>query len=141
MPLQVQILHGGMGRRWTFTGVINGQELIANNELIYNSKSYEGVRWLIIDYTATTGMEVSPEEVRIIREQDERLAKVLPEIVTAVVVHYDLGFGMTRMWEMLTERPGWSIRAFRSKPEAETWLREEVRRKFKIELPEDLIRP
>jgi hypothetical protein len=50
-------------------------------------------------------------------------------------------FGMTRMWEMLTECPGWSTGAFRSEAEAEAWLRGEVKRKFAMELPEDLSAP
>jgi hypothetical protein len=141
MPLEVHILHGGVGRLWILSGVIRGKELIARNEYILSSKSYEGVRWLIVDETASTSMEVSPEEIRTIKQQDDRLAAVLPEMVTAVVVPYDKGFGMSRMWEMLTERPGWSTRVFRSRSEAESWLREEVRSRFKLELPEDLSKP
>ena len=100
---------------------------------------------MILDESETTSVEMSTEEVteevRTIVEQDERLAAVVPELVTAIVAPHDLGFGMSRMWEMFTERLGWSTRTFRSRPEAELWLRQEVRRKFKMELPEDLGTP
>jgi len=141
MPVDVYILHGGVGRRWVISGVLSGKELIARNEHIYSSKSYEGVRWLIIDETAVNSLDLTAEQVRTIKRQDDRLALVLPDLVTAVIVPSDLGFGMTRMWEMLTERPGWSVRAFRSAAEADPWLRAEVRRKFGIELPADLNTP
>ncbi|MGC1617587.1 MAG: hypothetical protein WA765_03770 [Candidatus Acidiferrum sp.] len=141
MPLETHILHGGMGRRWVFSGVLAGQDLIARNDHIFNSQSYEGVRWLIIDETAVTSLDLTGEQIRTIKRQDDRLALVLPEMVTAVIVPSDLGFGMTRMWEMLTERPGWSVRAFRSMAAAEIWLRAEVHRKFGIELPADLNAP
>jgi len=137
MPIEVHVLHDGKGRLWTCRGVLTGKELIANNDRILTAKSYEGVRWLLIDETDTT-MDISPDEIRRIKKQDDRLAEVLPELVTAVVVPYDYGFGMARMWEILTERPGWSTRAFRSRPEAEAWLRDEVRRKFGLEVPEQL---
>jgi hypothetical protein len=140
MPIEVHILQDGMGRLWVRRGVLIGKEIIANNERILSSKSYEGVRWLLIDDTETT-MDISAAEIRTIKQQDDRIAAVLPELVTAVVVPYDLAFGMARMWEMLTERPGWSVCAFRSRPEAEAWLREEVRRKFAMELPESLSPP
>jgi len=140
MPIVAHILQDGMGRLWVCRGVLSGKELIANNERILSSKSYQGVRWLLIDETETT-MDISPAEIRTIKRQDDRLAAVLPELVTAIVVPYDLGFGMSRMWETLTERPGWSTRTFRSRPEAEAWLREEVRRKFAMELPENLSPP
>ncbi len=140
MPIEVHILQDGMGRLWVRRGVLTGKELIAHNERILSSKSYQGVRWLLIDDTETT-TEVSAAEIRTIKQQDDRLAAVLPELVTANVVPYDAGFGMARMWETLTERPGWSVRAFRSRPEAEAWLREEVRRKFAMELPDNLSPP
>lgn len=140
MPIQIHILQEGMGRLWVCRGVLSGKELIANNERILSGKQYEGVRWVLIDETETT-MDISAEEIRTIRQQDDRLAAVLPELITAVVSPYDVGFGMSRMWEILTERPGWSTHAFRSRPEAEAWLREEVRRKFAMELPEHLSPP
>ncbi|MGD0506325.1 MAG: hypothetical protein ABSA27_00905 [Terriglobales bacterium] len=137
MPIEVHILQDGMGRLWVCRGVLSGKDLVAQNERILSSKSYQGVRWLLIDESETT-LDISPTEIRTIKQQDDLLAAVLPELVTAVVVPSDFGFGMARMWEMLTERPGWSTRAFRSRPEAEAWLREEVRRKFAMELPENL---
>jgi hypothetical protein len=130
-----------MGRLWVWTGVITGKELIANNEHILATKRYESVRWLIVDETATTAMEVSPEEVRTLKRLDDRLAAVLPELVTAVVVPTNFAFGMARMWEIMTERPGWSVGVFRDMGEAKQWVRGEVRRKFSLELPEELSAP
>ncbi len=140
MPVEAHTFQNGMGRLWICHGVLTGKELVANNERIMQSKSYEGVRWLLIDETAAR-LEISPDEVRTIRRQDDQLAALLPELVTAVVVPSDYSFGMSRMWEMLTERPGWSTHTFRSRPAAEAWLRDEVRRKFGMEIPENLSPP
>lgn len=137
MPIEAHILQNGMGRLWICHGVLSGKELIENNERILRSKSYEGVRWLLIDETDSK-LDISSAEIRTIKQQDDLLAAVLPELVTAVVIPYDYGFGMSRMWEILTERPGWSTRTFRCRAEAETWLREEVQRKFGMELPASL---
>jgi hypothetical protein len=140
MPIKIHSLQDGMGRLWVCRGVVSGKELIALNERNLSSKKYQGARWLLVDESNAT-LDVSAEEIRTIKHQDDRLAVVVPELVTAVVVRDDVAFGMTRMWGILTERPGWSVRAFRSRPEAEAWLREEVRRKFALELPEDLSPP
>ncbi len=102
MPIEFNIVQQGMGRIWVFRGMITGKVLIANNERILSSKSYQGVRWLLIDETDSK-LEISPQEIRTIRHQDDLLAGVLPELVTAVVVPSDYGFGMSRMWEILTE--------------------------------------
>lgn len=141
MPFDFYTLQNGTGRLWVGRGAIVGRDLIARNEYILRNKTYEGVRWLLIDQSATTSIDLSAEEVQTIRHQDDMLAAVLPELVTAVVVPSDLAFGMTRMWEMLTERPGWSVRAFRTRTDAEAWLREEVRRLFRMEIPKDLNPP
>lgn len=137
MPIEVKSVQNGAGRLWICHGTLSGKELIANNERILNSRSYEGVRWLLVD-ESDSKLEISSAEVRTIKHQDDMLAAVLPELVTAVVIPYDYGFGMSRMWEILTERPGWSTRTFRSRAEAEAWLRQEVQYKFGIELPEKL---
>jgi ribosomal protein L28 len=68
-----------MGRLWVRRGVLTGKEIIANNERILSSKSYEGVRWLLIDDTETT-MDISAAEIRTIKQQDDRIAAVLPEL-------------------------------------------------------------
>jgi hypothetical protein len=137
MPLEVHILQNGAGRVWICRGVVLGSEFIQNNERVLSTKSYEGVRWLLIDETNCT-LTISPEDLRIIKAQDDHIATLLPELVTAIVVPHDYAFGMTRMWEALTERPGWSTRAFRLRRDAEEWLRDEVRRKFAMELPETI---
>jgi hypothetical protein len=108
-------------------------------ERVPSSRDYEGVGCFLIDETETT-MDCSTEGIRGTspgRSPRRRAA----ELVTAVVAPYDVGFGMSPMWEMLTEGPGWFTRAFRTRPEAEAWLREEVRRKFGMELPETLSPP
>jgi hypothetical protein len=139
MPIEVHILQNGAGRLWICHGVLRGKDFIANNDRILTTQSYNGVRWVLIDETDATLRDFSQEEIRIIRQRDDRLAAVLPELVAAVLAPKDFSFGMSRMWEMMTERPGWSVRAFRSRPEA--WLREEVRRKFGLELPDSLSPP
>jgi hypothetical protein len=140
MPLELHVLQSGAGRIWICHGVVLGSEFIRNNDRTLSSKSYEGVRWLLIDETDCT-LAITPGEIRTIKAQDDRLAAVVPELVTAIVTPNDYAFGMTRMWEILTERPGWSTRVFRTRPEAEAWLREEVRRRFGMELPVDLSTP
>lgn len=63
MPIEVRSVQNGMGRIWTCRGLLTGRELIANNEQIFESKRYEGVRWVLVDYTDTT-LEISAQEVR-----------------------------------------------------------------------------
>jgi len=86
------------------------------DKTILTTQSYNGVRWVLIDETDATLRDFSQEEIRIIRQRDDRLAAVLPELVAAVLAPKDFSFGMSRMWEMMTERPGWAPFARGQKP-------------------------
>lgn len=140
MPIETQILQYG-GRLWIVRGVLSGKELIARNEAVLDTKSYEGVRWLIIDESEVTSVDLSTEEIRMITQQNDRLAAVLPEMVTAIVIPYDLGLGIARLWEIQSERKGWSTRILQSRADAELWVRHEVWQKFGMELPKELTLP
>ena len=140
MPIDVHILQGGVGQVWVCHGVLLGNDFIANTERMLSSGGHEGIRWLLVDVTDST-VAVLPEDIRTIKAQGDQFAALVPELVNAVVVPHDYAFAMTRMEGVLTGRPGWSVRAFRGRAEAETWLREEVRRKFGIEVPGDLTTP
>ena len=142
MPVDVHVVHGGAGRLFLCRGAATGREFIARNaEMLSAEENYLGTRWCLIDETGATSLDVTSAEIQTIVEQDAELAVGLPELVIVVVVAHDLGFGLSRMWEMLTERPGWSVRVFRARPEAEAWLRQQVQRKFGMELPQDLATP
>ena len=126
------------GRLWIVSGVLSGQEIIARNDAVFKTKAYEGVRWLIIDESQVTSVDLSTEEIGTITQQNDRLAAVLPKLVTAIVIPFDLGLGMARLWEIKNERQGWSTNILRSRVEAESWVRQEVWQKFGIEVPKDL---
>ena len=137
MPIETRMLPSG-GRLWIVNGALSGKEIIARNDAVFKMKAYEGVRWLIIDESQVTSVDLSTEEIGIITQQNDRLASLLPKLVTAIIIPYDLGLGMARLWEIKTERQGWSSNILRSRAEADAWVRQEVFNKFGTELPKDL---
>lgn len=67
------------------------------------------------------GMRTSPSTAEI--EARARYGAGLGPIRWALVVPSDVGYGMGRMAEILTERPPIELRTFRDLGEAEAWLR------------------
>ncbi len=53
-------------------------------------------------------------------------SKVNPNICLASVVPEDLAFGMVRMWGGYAQDLAWTFRMFRSRGEAEQWLRDQI---------------
>ena len=46
----------------------------------------------------------------------------------------DLGYGLSRMWEVLSDQSGWEMQIFRSRAEAERWIQQRAKQKFGIDL-------
>jgi hypothetical protein len=141
VPVDVQIVHGGTGCVYLYHGVLTGDDVIQLNEKILASEKFKQVQWCLVDETLATSIDISPEETKQLVKQDSRLIARFPNLVIAVVAPRDVGFGMARMWEIMTARTGWSTRTFRTRTEADAWLREEMERKFNVKLLQDLSAP
>jgi hypothetical protein len=74
---------------------------------------------LLIDLRQAQGSGVSSAGVRALAERPLVLS---PGSRRAVVVPSDLGFGMARMYELLSEDRGGGTRVFRDYGEARRWL-------------------
>ena len=74
---------------------------------------------LLIDLRQADGRDVTSAGVQALASRSLVLSRASRR---AVVVPSDLGFGMARMCEMLSERRGGSARVFRNHSEAMRWL-------------------
>lgn len=61
-----------------------------------------------------------------------RSAEVNPDALVAVVAPNDLEFGLSRMWQILSDETPWEIRVFRGGEEARMWIRERAKERWKI---------
>lgn len=87
---------------------------------------------------AAESADISTAELRVVAEQDKRIAALAPPgILIAIVAPHDHGFGLARMWEVFVEGTGWETMSFRSRSDAEVWLREQVKRKTGLDLPDE----
>ena len=74
---------------------------------------------LLIDLREANGREVTSAGVQALAARSLVLSR---ESRRAVVVPSNLGFGMARMYEMLSEKRGGAARVFRDYSEALRWL-------------------
>ena len=54
----------------------------------------------------------------------------------AIVAPRDLEYGLSRMWQAFVEDNGWETMVFRSREQAEEWVREKVSQNFSTDLDE-----
>jgi hypothetical protein len=94
-------------------------------------------RYCLIDLSLAEAMNISSEDILAVIEQNKHIAGLAPPgPIIAVASPKDLGFGLARVWEVFVEQVGWETMTFRSRTEAEAWIKERLRRKFGIVLPD-----
>ena len=102
----------------TITGEFTFTEALAHQRDLSKDKDFDPTFAHIVDFTHASLDKISAEEVRqfahrSIFSQDARRAVVLPNLA-------DYGFG--RMYEMLRDLQGQTVRAFRTLHEALKWV-------------------
>ena len=81
------------------------------------------VEYFISDLAGVTDLQVSVEEIRKLSIAEVRTAPLIPHLAMAVVAPSDFIFGMARMWQVFARETGWNLGVFRSRSEAEAWVR------------------
>jgi hypothetical protein len=103
----------------TVIGDLDDRELLGLANQLEDAPDLDTDFSLLIDLRQAQGQKVTSAGVyRLV----ERSLVMSPTSRRAVVVPSDLGFGMTRMYEMLRTDRGGAPRAFRDYDEARRWV-------------------
>jgi len=136
MPIDIQILHNGMGILYLCHGAVIGRDFIdVNNRILAFNDYLKQVRYGLVDMTATDDVQISESELLSITAQDKKIAAVVPSAsVVAVVAKDDYALRIAHMWESFIEHTGWETMTFRVRWKAESWIIEKVKTNFGIDL-------
>jgi hypothetical protein len=104
------------------TGTVTGSEIIAINHWLYSELAdQELARFQLWDFSAAAGIEVDIEKLREVARQDKQAAKSAP-LVIACVSPTDLVYGLSRMWQLLSDDTAIAANVFRDLPNAQAWM-------------------
>ncbi len=136
MPIDIRVLHNGMGILYHCHGTVNGKDFInANNQLLRSKERLKQARYGLIDVTAADDVQISDSELLTITAQDKKISAFVPSgVVVAVIANNDIALGLARIWEALVEYTGWETMTFRMRWKAESWIAEKVKANFGIDL-------
>lgn len=136
MPIDIKVLHDGVGVLYLCHGTVTGKDFIeANRQLLTDNERIKQVRYGLIDETAIDDINMSESEMLTITAQDKKLAGLVPPgAIVAVVAKGDFAFGLARIWESFIEHTGWETMTFRARWKAESWIKEKVKANFGIDL-------
>lgn len=126
MPIELQYRDRGAGVVFICIGVVTASDFDQANQEIYSAERVRTLRYQLIDFSDAERIEISADDTRRHAEMDRLAAERNPEIAIAIVGLSDVTFGISRMWQALTDEAKLQSRVFRSNREAARWLAEVV---------------
>ncbi len=115
------VLHAG-------TGLVTGEEILqatrAVAQLVQNTENFH---YEFVDLSGASDVQISPEHLQAIAEQEEFAAFFRPHAVVVIVAPNDHLYEVARQWEGMVQHLGWSIHIARERGEGLRWLRDNFR--------------
>ncbi|MFV2059750.1 MAG: hypothetical protein ACC653_03640 [Gammaproteobacteria bacterium] len=127
MPIINTNTDNGFGVITTLTGNVSGDELITAQKDRYSStKKILLLKYILADFSDTEKLDLCSNHVLLCSNLSKSASQNNPNICIAAVMNTDLGYGLSRMWQAYTDDIPWNAKVFRTRAEAEDWLREEI---------------
>lgn len=127
MPVKINFLENGTGVEFIASGIVTGKEIIEANKRIYTPEHLAGLKYKIIDRTTCTDYLVTTEEIQDIADLDIQAAKVNNGVTVILVSPTPLQYGMTRMWQILTDETRWKSKIFKNRKDADEYINKTFR--------------
>jgi hypothetical protein len=125
MPIDLEFVFDGIGVIYHCDGNLRAQHFIdANDRLLASPDRLSKLKFAIIDLTTMVPVYIAPSDMEHIVQQDRQMTPSLPfGLIVALASPQDVGFGLARMWEAFAEGIEWETMTFRSRDEADAWIR------------------
>ena len=122
MAVRINYLDNGIGIEIIASGIVTGEEIIKDQEEIYNEENLQKQKYQIIDRTHCTEYQVSSEDIERISDIDNRASEVNSYIIIAVVSSTPLQYSMTRMWQAYIKEDRFVTKIFVDRKSADEWI-------------------
>jgi hypothetical protein len=124
VPGTIEFVEDGRGLVFSGSGVLTGQEILeAKEALAADEVPLRTVKFALVLLEDVTAVDVTIGDLRAAAIVDRRLARMMPNAAVAIVAARDHDFGIAGLWEAVAGVPGWATYVFRSREEADAWLR------------------
>jgi len=127
MPVNVNLIQGGIGIVFLSDGIVLGREIIEANRTIYTRENLLRLKYKIIDRTNCTEYCVSGAEMQTIAAQDQIASEVNPNILFLHIATTPVQYGMIRMWQAYIDETGLRSEIFEDRASADAWLKDNLR--------------
>jgi hypothetical protein len=124
MPYEISYLEDEGGIITTYWGTVTDDEIIqSGKEKLALWGKMKIIRFALTDLSQVEDLNLTSKGIQI---NADISAELLNEnsIIVAFVVPDDFGFGMGRMWQAYADHTGAKSNVFRTRSEAEAWIKQ-----------------
>ena len=135
MSITLKEVGEGAGIVFECEGAATGRDMLKATESLRSSPE-KLKQWMfgLIDLTKTTSTDYTTADLRALAEVDKALSQLARKgAVIAVVAPLDVHYGLSRMWQALVEGTVWETMVFRTRTDADSWIREKIKENFGAE--------
>jgi hypothetical protein len=111
------------GAEIMYFGEITGTEILGAKGQFFRHRFPVSPRYLLCDFTETTGFDVSPDDLDALIDQDRSMLPTHPELFEVVVAARPVIYGISRMWQAKVDQLRPHTAVVKTRDEAFTWLR------------------
>ena len=141
MPIEIKDCDEGRGNIIISRGTVTDSDLVDSfqSHLTYDKEKFKKYKYILIDHTALTQVDISNETVDLIAELCADVSTVNPDSIVAMVTNVTIGANIelikriSRMYDIFIHQSCWKTMVFRTRIEAVRWIKREVREKFGID--------
>lgn len=127
MPYTTSYVDDGKGVHKTGSGLITSSEIYASAlEAGLNEARARKLKYGLIDFSDTTDIKVTSEDMHLIVEMNRKLAALTPGAFVAIVAPSPLPYAMARLWLTIADDLPWKANIFRTRADAIAWLRKAI---------------
>lgn len=127
MSFTPEFVDGGRGLVFTAAGDLTAGDILASKrDLLAQPDRLRPLRHALVLLEDVTRFTPTNDDIRDIATADTKIALLAPDVSVGIVAPTDYLFGLSRMWEVFAEATAWRIAVFRSRAEADAWIRTEM---------------
>jgi len=135
MPITIKSLDSGLGISFTGNGIVTGEDLINATRKIFSSEeSIRKSRYGLLDFSKIEWFNATSAELKIVTDMDTRAAQINPDLIITIVTEESSAYGISQIWKAYMDETNWESKIFRSRAEAEAWIKKRAKEKFGIEI-------
>ena len=135
MPYTISRLDNGLGVLHFWSGTITNEEYVSAITAHFDEpqEQFGALYYSLVDLTNVEVVDVPTETVK----EAARLGKANfhrnPRVIIGFAATADLLFGLSRLWQGIVGDETWAMKAFRTRGEAEDWIRAECLERYELE--------